>query len=132
MSHTVQVCLKYNGTLERLKAEVEKVLGIGLPHYEIGSPTLRAYYGRLITIHVELSTNYLETDRELNFSDFQYVFSTRVAGHACANRLREIQVPLTDTIGLLLCNYLGVEVMVTVEDQELHARYHPDDVRGQA
>ncbi len=131
MSHSVEVCIKYHGTLEQLKAEVEKVLGMGLLHYESGSPTLRAYYGRLITIDVELSTNYLETDRELNFSDFQYVFSTRVAGHACAKRLLEIQVLLTDTIGLLLCNYLGVEVMVTVEVQGLHARYHPDEVGEQ-
>ena len=131
MSHTVEVCLKYEGTLEQLKGEVEKALGVQLPHYESGSPTLRAYYGKLITIDLELSTNYLETDRELNFSDFQYVFSTRVAGHPCAERLLEIQVPLTDTIGLLFCHYLGVEVMVTVEVQELHARYHPDQLKEQ-
>src|SRR5205807_8946026 len=131
MSHTVEVCLKYEGTLEQLKTEVEKVLGVQLPRYESGSPTLRAYYGRLVTIDVELSTNYLETDRELNFSDFQYVLSTRLAGHAWAKRLLEIQVPLTDTIGLLLCNYLGVEVMITVEVQELHARYHPDQLKEQ-
>src|SRR5436190_66569 len=105
MSHTVEVCLKYDGTLERLKVDVQRVLGVELQHYESGGPGRRAYYGKLITIDLELSTNYLETDRELNFSDFQYVFSTRVAGHACAKRLLEIQVPLTDTIGLLLCHY---------------------------
>ena len=128
MSHTVEVCLKYNGTLEQLKADVEKVLGIELPHYEAGSSTRRAYYGRLITIDVELSVNYLEADGELNFSDFQYVLGTRVAGHACGKRLLELQVPLTDTIGLLLSNYIGVEVMITVEAQKLFARYLPDNL----
>src|SRR6266550_4724041 len=121
MSHSIEVCIKYNGTLEQLKTEVEKVLGIGLPHYECGSATLRAYYGKLLTIDVELSTNYLDTDGEMNFSDFQYVLGTRVAGHVCAEQLRKLQLPLTDTIGILLCNHLGVEVMVTIEVQELHA-----------
>lgn len=126
MSHTVEVCLKYNGLLEQLKTDVEKVLGMRLLHYEAGSATLRAYYGKLLTMDVELSTNYLETDRELNFSDFQYVLSTRVASHVCSERLLQLQVPLTDTIGVLLCEHLGVEVMVTVEVQELHSRYRPE------
>ena len=132
MSDQVQVCLKYRGTLEELKSDVEKILGMRFQHYECSSKTLRAYYGRLLTIDIELSTNsnYLETDRDLNFSDFQYVLSTRVAGgHACAPRLLELQVPMSDTIGLLLCYYLGVEVMVTVEVQELHARYKPEEVK---
>lgn len=128
MSRTAEVCLKYSGTLEELKATVEKVLGVGLPDFESGSPTRRSYYGKLITIDIELSVNYLETDRELNFSDFQYMLGTRVAGHACNDRLLELQVPLTDTIGLLLCYHLGVEVMVTVEAQELYTRYHPDEL----
>ena len=126
MSHSVEVCIKYHGTLEELKAEVENVLGITLPHYENPSPTRRAYYGKLLTIDVALSINYLETDREMNFSDFQYFLGTRVAGHACAQRLLELQLPLTDTIGVLLSNHLGVEVMVTIEVQELHARYRSD------
>ena len=128
MSHSVEVCIKYPGTLEELKAEVESVLGITLPHYESPSPTRRAYYGKLLTIDVSLSVNYLETDREMNFSDFQYFFATRVAGHVCAKRLLELQLPLTDTIGLLLSNNLRAEVMVTIEVQALHARYHPDSV----
>lgn len=123
MSHTVQVCLKYNGPLPALKQDVERVLGIQLMHFEAGSPTLHAFYGRLMTIDVELSTNNLETDGALNFSDYQYVLSTRVAAHACAERLRELQVPLTDVIGLLLNHHLGVEVMVTIEAQTLLARY---------
>lgn len=125
MSHSVEVCIKYPGTLENLKAEVENVLGIELPHYESGSATLRSYHGKLLTIDVALSVNYLDTDREMNFADFQYVFSTRVAGQICASRLLELQLPLTDTIGLLLSNHLGAEVMVTIEVQELHARYTP-------
>lgn len=129
MSHTVEVCLKYKGTLEELKSDVEKILGMRFSHYECGSKTLRAYYGNLLTIDIELSTNYLETDRNLNFSDFQYVLSTRVAGHACAPRLLELQVPLSDTIGLLLCYYLGIEVMMTVEVQELYTRYKPEEVK---
>ncbi len=124
MSHSVEVCIKYSGTLEDLKAEVEKVLAIGLPHYECGSETLRAYYGKLLTIDVSLSVNYLDSDRDMNFADFQYVLSTRVAGHACAQRLLALQLPLTNTMGVLLSNHLGVEVMVTVEVQELHARYY--------
>ena len=96
MSHSVEVCIKYPGTLEELKAEVEKVLGIGLPHYQCGSTTLRSYNGRLLTIDLALSTNYLDTDREINFADFQYVLSTRVAGHACAQRLLELQLSLTE------------------------------------
>src|SRR5687767_414721 len=124
MSHSVEVCIKYHGTLEELKAEVEKVLGIGLPQYESGSATLRSYHGKLLTIDVALSTNYLDTDRDMNFADFQYVLSTRVAGHAYADRLLKLQLPLTDAIGLLLSTHLGVEVMVTIEVQELHARYH--------
>jgi hypothetical protein len=126
MSHSVEVCIKYQGTLEELKAQVEKVLGIRLPHYECGSETLRSYHGQLLTFDIELSTNYLDTDREMNFADYEYVLSTRVAGHACGQRLLELQLPLTDTIGVLLSNYLGAEVMVTVEVQELHARYRPD------
>lgn len=125
MSHSVEVCIKYPGTLEELKAEVEKVLGIGLPHCEWGSATLRSYHGKLLTIDLALSTNYLDTDGDINFADFQYVLSTRVAGHACAKRLLELQLPLTDTIGLLLSNQLRAEVMVTIEVQELYARYHP-------
>jgi hypothetical protein len=124
MSHSVEVCIKYHGTLEELKAEVEKVLGIRLPQYESGSATLRSYHGKLLTIDVALSTNYLDTDRDMNFADFQYVLSTRVAGHAYADRLLKLQLPLTDAIGLLLSTHLGVEVMVTIEVQELHARYH--------
>lgn len=124
MSHSVEVCIKYYGTLEELKAEVEKVLGIGLPQCESGSATLRSYHGKLLTIDVALSTNYLDTDRDMNFADFQFVLSTRVAGHAYADRLLKLQLPLTDAIGLLLSNHLGAEVMVTIEVQELHARYH--------
>lgn len=126
MSHSVEVCIKYSGTLEDLKAEVEKVLGISLPYYRSGSPTLGSYHGKLLTIDVALSVNYLDSDREMNFADFQYVLSTRVAGHACASRLLELQLPLTDAAGFLLSNYLGAEVMVTIEVQELHARYRPD------
>lgn len=128
MSHSVEICIKYLGTLEELKAEVESVLGIALPYYESPSPTRRAYYGKLLTIDVALSVNYLETDGELNFSDFQYFLGTRIAGHVCAQRLLEVQLQLTDTIGVLLSYYLGVEVMVTVEVQELHARYLPDSL----
>lgn len=126
MSHSVEVCIKYSGTLEELKAEVESALGIVLSRYESGSATLRSYHGKLIAIDVALSTNYLDTDGALNFGDFQYVLSTRVAGHAGALRLMELQLPLTDTIGVLLCNHLGVEVMVTIEVQKLHARYLPE------
>ena len=126
MSHTVEVCLKYSGTLEELRTKIAEVLGVQFTHYERPNASLRSYYGRLLTIDVELSVNYLETDRELNFADFQYVLSTRVAGHVCAQRLMEVQLPLTDTVGLLLCHYLSVEVMVTIETQELHARYLPD------
>jgi len=126
MSHSVEVCIKYSGTLEELKLEVESVLGIALPHYESPSSTRRTYYGKLLTIDVSLSVNYLETDREMNFSDFQYFLATRIAGHICAKRLLELQLPLTDTIGLLLSNHLGTEVMVTIEVQEVHARYYPD------
>jgi hypothetical protein len=126
MSHSVEVCIKYPGTLEELKAEVERVLGIELPHYESGSATLRSYHGKLLTIDLALSVNYLDTNRDMNFGDFQYVFSTRIAGHAYAHRLLELQLPLTDTIGLLLFNHLQAEVMVTIAVQELHARYHPD------
>jgi hypothetical protein len=126
MSHSIEVCIKFDGTLEQLKGGVESVLGITLSHSETGSATLRTYYGKLLTIDVALSVNYLDTDRELNFADFQYVLSTRVAGHACAQRLLELQLPLTDTIGVLLSNHLGVEAMVTIEVQDLHARYHPD------
>ena len=126
MSHSVEVCIKYPGTLEELKAELERVLEIELPHYESGGGTLRSYHGKLLTIDVALSVNYLDSDRDMNFGDFQYVFSTRVAGHACAHRLLKLQLPLTDTIGLLVSNHLGVEVMVTIEIQELHARYHPN------
>jgi hypothetical protein len=132
MSHTAEVCLKYKSTLEELKAAVEETLSVRFSHYESPTELLRAYYGKLLTVDVELSVNYLETDRELNFSDFQYVLSTRVAGHACGTRLLELQVPLTDTIGLLLCYYLGVEVMVTVDAQELHSRYNPEELREQA
>src|ERR1041385_231647 len=126
MSHSVEVCIKYAGTLEELKAKVENVLGIPLSHYENPDPTRRAYYGKLLTIDVSLSINYLETDREMNFSDFQYFLGTRIAGHICAKRLLELQLPLTDTIGLLLSNHLGTEAMVTIEVQEVHARYYPD------
>jgi hypothetical protein len=130
MSIQTEVCLKYKGTLEELKVDVEKVLGMQFQHYECGSKTLRAYYGNLLTLDIELSTNYLETDRDLNYSDFEYVLGTRVAGgHACAQRLLQIQVPMSDTIGLLLCYYLDVEVMVTVEVQKLHARYKPEEVK---
>jgi hypothetical protein len=130
MSHTVQVCIKYRDTLEQLKADIEKVLGMQFPHYETPTNTLKAFYGRLMTMDVELSTNYLDTDLDLNFSDFQYVLSTRIAGHACAPRLLELQVPVTDTIGLLLCYHLGVEVMVTIEVQELYSRYKPEEVKA--
>ena len=123
MSHTVEVCLNYSGSLHELKGEVERVLGIQLPHYEAGSPSLRAFYGKLLTMDVELSTNVLDTDRNLNYSDFQYVLSTRVAGQVCADQLLKVQVPLTDVIGVLLSHYLQFEVMVTVEAQRLLARY---------
>jgi hypothetical protein len=126
MSHSAEVCIKYRGTLEKLKDEIEKVLGIGFPHYEFGSATLRAYYGKLLTIDIALSVNYLDTDRDMNFADFQYVLSTRVAGQTCAQRLLQLQLPLTDTIAVLLSDHLGVEVMVTIELQELHARYLPN------
>ena len=126
MSHSVEVCIKYQGTLEELKSELEKVLGIELPHYECGSETLRSYHGKLLTLDVALSTNYLDTDRQINFADYQYVLSTRVAGHACGQRLLALQLPLTDTIGVLISNYLGVEVMVTVDVQQVHARYRSD------
>lgn len=125
MSHSVEVCIDYAGTLEQLKAEVESILGMALSHYESPSPTRTAYYGRLLTIDVSLSLNYLETDGEMNFSNFQYLLATRVAGHACAKRLLELQLPLTDTIASLLSHYLAADVMVTIEAQELHARYHP-------
>lgn len=124
MSHSVEICIKYNGTLEHLKFQLEEILGIRLSHYETGSATLRAYYGKLLTIDVELSVNNLDTDREMNFSDFQYVLSTRVGGQACAQQLLDLQVPLTSSIGALVSNHLGVEVMVTIEVQELYARYH--------
>lgn len=123
MSHTVEVCLNYSGSLQELKGEVERVLGIQLPDYEAGSPSLLAFYGKLLTMDVELSTNGLDTDRDLNYSDFQYVLSTRVAGQVCADQLLKVQVPLTDVIGVLLSHYLQVEVMVTVEAQRLLARY---------
>lgn len=126
MSHSAEVSIKYHGTLEELKAEVENVLGIRLPQYESGSDTLRSYHGKLLTMDVGLSTIYLDTDDQINFADFQYIFSLRVAGHACAQRLLEMQLPFTDTIGVLLCNHLGVEVMVTIEVQELHSRYYPE------
>lgn len=124
MSNSVEVCIKYAGT-EELKAEVESILGLALTHYESPSPGRTAYYGGLLTIDVSLSVNYPETDGEMNFSDFQYFLATRVAGHICAQQLLELQLPLTDTIGLLLSHYLGAEVMVTIEAQELHAGYHP-------
>jgi len=125
MSHTVEVCLKYEGSLKTLKGDVEQVLGIHFTHYESGSPTLRAFYSKVLSFDVELSTHVLDTDRELNYSDFQYVLGTRVAGHACAQRLLEMQAPLTDLIGALLSHHLNVEVMVTVDVQELLARYQP-------
>ena len=90
MSHTVEVCLKYDGTLEQLKADLERVLGVELPHYESGGPSRRAYYGKLITIDLELAVNYLESDRELNYDDSQYLLRTRVAGHRCAQRLLKL------------------------------------------
>lgn len=124
MSHSVEICIKYNGTLEHLKSQVEEILGIRLSHYETGSATLRAYYGKLLTIDVELSVNNLETDREMNFSDFQYVLSTRIGGQACVEQLLDLQVPLTNSIGAIVSSHLGVEVMVTIEVQELYARYH--------
>lgn len=124
MSHSVEVCIKYNGILEDLKSQVEEILGIRLSHYETGSAILRAYYGKLLTIDLELSVNNLVTDREMNFSDFQYVLSTRVAGQACAQQLLDLQVPLTSSIGALVSTHLDVEVMVTIEVQELYARYH--------
>jgi len=124
MSHSVEVCIKYNGTLEHLKSQVEEILGIRLSHYETGSATLRAYYGKLLTIDVELSVNNLDTDREMNFSEFQYVLSTRVSGQSCAEQLLDLQIPLTNSMGALVSNHLGVEVMVTIEVQELYARYY--------
>ena len=130
MSHTVEVCLKYDGSIDALKAEVERVLGIRLPQHEVGSPTLRAFYGKFLTIDVELSTNAFDTDGEINYADFQYVLTTRVAGQACADQLMKFQVPLTDTIGALLSHYLGVEVMVTIETQQLLARYRVDEGSG--
>lgn len=60
MSHTVEVCVKYNGTLEELKADVERILGMRFPRYECPTDSLRAYYGKLLTIDVQLSINYLE------------------------------------------------------------------------
>jgi hypothetical protein len=126
MSHTVEVCFNHNGTLEELRARIEEVLGVQFTYSERSTKNLQAYYGKLLTIDIELSVNYLETDRELNFSDFRYVLATRVAGHACAQRLLELQIPLTDTLGLLLSYYLRVEVMVTADAERLLARYHPD------
>lgn len=123
MSHSVEISIKYGGSLEQLKEEIEKTLAIKLPVYESGGDKRHDYYGKLLTMDVELSTNYLDTDRELNFSDFQYVLSTRVGGHPCADRLREIQLPMADLIGFLLSHYLAVEVMVTVDVQYLLARY---------
>ena len=123
MSHSVEVCIQYNGTLEQLKSQLEEILGIQLSHYEAGSEILKAYYGKLLTIDIELSVNNLDTDREMNFSDFQYVLSTRVAGQVCAQQLSDLQVPLTNSIGALVSKHLGVEVMVTIEVQELYARY---------
>ncbi len=132
MSYTVEVCLTYKGTLEELKADVEKVLGVQLPHSERDdNGNIRAFYSSFLSIDLELSINYLETDRELNFSDFQYVLSTRTgAGYNFRQRLLELQVPITDTMGLLLCYHLGVEVMVTIEVQELYARYKPEEVKA--
>ena len=132
MSYAVEVSISYNGTLEELKANVEKVLGLQFPHsesHENGS--IRAFYGSLLTMDLELSVNYLETDRDLNFSDFQYILSTRTgAGYNFRQRLMEMQIPMTDTMGLLLCYHLGAEVMVTVEAQELYARYKPEEVKA--
>jgi hypothetical protein len=59
----------------------------------------------------------------LNYGDFHYVLSTRVAGQASADELMKLQVSLTNTIGELLSQYLEVEVMVTIETQHLLARY---------
>lgn len=126
MSHTIEVCFKIDATLEEVRVNVERVLGVQLPHHEASSDHVRSYYGNLLTIDLELSVNYLETDRELNFSDFQYVLGTRVGAQACGNRLRELQLPLADVIGLLLCQHLGTEVMITIDAQRLHARYYPE------
>jgi hypothetical protein len=131
MSYAVEACLAYKGTLEELKSAVEKVLGLQLPHSERHkNGNIRAFYGSLLTIDLELSINYLETDRDLNFSDFQYLLSTRTgAGYNFRHRLLELQLPITNTMGLLLCYHLGIEVMVTVEGQELYARYDPDKLK---
>lgn len=131
MAYAVEACLAYKGTLEELKAALEEVLGLQLPHSERDeNGNLRAFYGSLLTIDLELSINYLETDGDLNFSDFQYLLSTRTgAGYNFRQRLLELQVPITDTMGLLLCYNLGIEVMVTVEAEELCARYHPDKLK---
>jgi hypothetical protein len=127
MSHTAQVCLKYYGSLDALKIEVERVLGIELRQYDTGGPMLRAFYGKCLTMDVELSTNPFDSDRTLNYADFPYVVSTRVAGQACSDQLLKLQVPLTDVIGVLLSHYLQIEVMVTLETQELLARYKFSD-----
>lgn len=130
MSHTVEICLKYSGSLHELKGEVERVLGIQLPHYETGSASSLAFYGKLLTMDVELSTNIFDTDRHLDYSDFQYVLSTRIAGQVCADELLKVQVQLADVIGALLSRYLQVEVMVTVETEQLLARYKPSGASG--
>jgi len=76
-----------------------------------------------------LSNNFQESDRELNFSDFQFLLGLRVAGQLCAQRLRDQLVPITDMIGELLSCHLNVETMVTSEVQVLKGRYIPT-IRG--
>jgi hypothetical protein len=125
MSQTAEVLIKYDGTLEELKAVVESVLGLLFADYERVSELRRAYHGKLLTYDVELSDNYLENDRDLNFEDFPYLLGIRVAGQLCAGRLREQLSPVTDMTGELLSCYLSVETMVTVDVQELKARYRP-------
>ena len=132
MSYAVEVSVSYDGSLEELKADVEKVLGVQLPHSESDeNGSVRVFYGSLLTMDLELSINYLETDRDLNFSDFQYILSTRTgAGYNFRQQLMDLQIPITHTMGLLLCYHLGAEVMVTVEAQELYARYKPEEIKA--
>jgi len=120
--------MAYEGALLDLKAIIEDVLGVKLPNQDT---SYGDFEGQLLGMDLSLGANLLVTDAGINFSDFKYELSTRTgAGYRFNEYARPLQLQITNIMAIMLCYHLGVEVMVTIGAQHLHARYKPEEIRA--
>src|SRR4051812_28627767 len=122
MSVTVQFAFNAPGSLAALQATVGGAIGVPLRPYEGDAEDL---FCKFLGLELSLWANHLEDDRELDFSRYGFVLSTRTAAPNAARRLYQVEATALVALSLLLAGVVG-EGLLSYEVQILLARYTVD------